>query len=675
MTNATNARTPGKVPVTRTVPKEKGRRILRRGWSCAAAMLMTAASGTAWAQEASGARSPQTVKKLPEVVVTATRLATPLEQVASSITVITADDIERNQFRTVPDALNAVPGLNVVASGPAGTVTSIFVRGTESNHTLVLIDGIEVNDPSTPGGAFDFAHLLLSDIERIEVLRGSQSTLYGSDAIGGVINIITRRGEGPPAFTGRLEGGSHGTFNQAAVISGAQGRFDYRLSVERFDTDGESITPARNRPAGAGDEDDGFESINASTKLGIRLGDGVRFNVIARYIDTESELDTSPEDPNAIQDTRQLFVRAEAEFALFDGVLESRLGVAYTDYDRENDDPADALSAAFSFAEFDGKKLKFDWQGDLYLVENHIVTLGLETEEEAADSSSAFSSGFRSRTSNDVGTNGAYAQLQSNFGDRLFTTVGVRADEHQRFGTEVTWRFAPAYIHRETGTKIKGSYGTGFKAPTLDQLFGASFFDPFGQIFRGNPNLQPESSRAFDVGFEQTLDEGRIAFGATYFDVEIDDLIAFNDTFSSLINLDEAETYGVEGFVSLRPTAKLGVRADYTITRSEDATTGFDLLRRPKHKASLTANYQVRQNAGLTASVVYTGRRKDIDSVTFARIVTPSYTVLNVAGSYRISETWRVFGRVNNVLDKDYQPADGFQGAGIGGVIGVQGSF
>ncbi len=609
-----------------------------------------------------------------ETVVTATRLPTPLEQVASSISVITAEDIERNQFRTVPDALNAVPGLNVVQSGPIGALTSVFVRGTESNHTLVLIDGIEINDPSTPDGAFDFANLLVTDIERIEVLRGSQSTLYGSDAIGGVINIITKRGEGPPAFTGRLEGGSHSTFNQAAEISGAQGRFDYRLSVDRFDTDGESITPARNRPVGAGDEDDGYESINASTKLGVEVSNDIRFNVIARYVDTESELDTSPEDPNATQETRQLFARAEAVFTLFEGAFENRIGVAYTDYDRENDDPADDISPAFSFSEFEGKKLKFDWQGNVYLGESHIVTLGLETEEEEADSISSFSSGFRAQTSNEVRTNAAYFQLQSSFGDRFFTTVGVRADDHERFGTEVTWRVAPTYIHRETGTKIKGSYGTGFKAPSLDQLFGASFFGLFG-IFQGNPNLKPETSRAFDVGFEQPLWDGRVAFGATYFDIEIEDLIDFNDTFTSLENVGKADTYGVEAFVNLLPTTELALRADYTFTRSENAETGFDLLRRPKHKASLTATYQLLENASITASIVYTGRRVDIDSNTFARISTPSYSVVNLAGSYRLSDRWRMFGRVNNLLDKDYEPADGFQGAGIGGLVGLRARF
>ena len=621
------------------------------------------------------AAAEEPVERLPEVVVTATRLPTPLEQVASSVTVITAEDIARNQFRTLSEALTAVPGLNVVQSGPTGTASSVFIRGTESNHTLVLIDGIEINDPSTPDGAFDFAHLLLGGVERIEVLRGSQSTLYGSDAIGGVINIITKRGEGPLAFAASLEGGSHRTFNQSASISGSQGRFDYRFNVDRFDTGGTSITPERNRPAGAGDEDDGFQNANLSGRFGLKLADNLRLNFVGRYVNDELELDTSPEDPNAVQDTRQLFARAEAQFSLFDGAFDNRLGVAYTDHDRENKDPADALSASFSFARFEGKKLKFDWQGNLYLVENHIITLGLETEEEKADSSSTFSSGFSSRTSNDTRTNAAYAQLQSSFADRFFTTLGVRVDDHEEFDTAVTWRLAPTYIHRETGTKLKGSYGTGFKAPGLDQLFGASFLDPFGQIFQGNPDLKPERSRAFDLGFEQALLAGRAAFGATYFDIEIEDLIDFNSTFTSLENVGQADIHGVEAFLSFRPIPKLGLRADYTYTRAEDTTTEADLLRRPKHKASVRANYQVLDNARLAASVVYTGRRKDIDSNTFARISTPSYTVINLAGSYRISETWRIFGRVNNLLDKDYEPADGFQGAGIGGFVGIRGIF
>jgi len=636
--------------------------------------LAAAALAVAAALPAAAETDAPPVAELPETVVTATRLPTPLEQVASTVTVITADEIARNQYRTLPEALRRVPGLNVVQSGPTGAVTSVFMRGTESNHTLVLIDGIEINDPSTPDGAFDFANILLSDVARIEVLRGSQSTLYGSDAIGGVINIITKRGQGPARASAAIEGGTQATFNQTAGIGGAVGRFDYRFSVEHFNTDGESITPKRNRPAGVSAEDDGFESIKASTRLGLQLTDNARVNLVAHYQFAQTDLDPSAEDPNALQNVHQFFGRASAEVGLFDGRFDNRFGVAYTDFNRNNSNPADAISSAFSSSTFRGKKLKFDWQGDIALAESHVLTLGLETEKEKSNSASAFSSGFSSETNNEARTNAAFAQIQSAFGDRLFATLGVRVDDHDRFNRKTTWRIAPTYIHRETGTKIKGSYGTGFKAPTLEQLFGRNFFGGFG-TFQGNPDLKPETSRAWDVGFEQPLFGDRLRFGATYFDIRIDDLIAFNDSFSSLINIDKAKTRGVEAFVSARPAPALLVRVDYTFTLAQDATTGFELLRRPHHKASLDIAYDVTENTQISASVLYTGRRTDIDSNTFQRIKTGGYTVVNLAGSYRLTDSVSLTARIDNLFDKSYEPADGFQAAGISALVGLKATF
>jgi vitamin B12 transporter len=609
-----------------------------------------------------------------EVVVTATRLPTPLEQVASTVSVITAADIERHQYRTLPDALDAVPGLNVVRTGQAGSATSVFVRGTESNHTLVLLDGMEIIDPSTPDGAFDFSDILLYDVDRIEILRGSQSTLYGSDAIGGVVNIITKRSRKPFDANASLEIGSHTTFNQTAGVGGRQGPLDFRLGIQRFSTEGESITPPRRRPPGT-EEDDGNENVNGLINLGLDVSDQVRLEAVGRYVNSETELDVRPEDPNAFRERREAFGRAGAQVTLFDGVFDNRFNAAYSNYDRESKDPPDVLSPAFSASRFEGSKLKFDWQGDLYLIDNHVLTLGAETEEEKADTASAFSSGFSSQTSRKVRTNAYFAQIQSALFERLFTAVGVRLDDHERFGGEVTWRVAPTYLHTETGTRLKGSYGTGFKAPTLVQLFGANFFLPFGQIFAGNPALQPEKSRAYDVGFEQPLFDRRLVFGATYFDIDIKNLIAFNSTFSSLVNVGRAETHGVEAFLDVRPWDIAGLRFDYTFTRSENPTTGTDLLRRPKHKGSATLRVVPFTNAELALSVVYTGRRKDISTINFAQISTSSYTLANLSASFQMTDTWRLFARVNNLFDKDFEPANGFNGQGLTGIVGLRGIF
>ncbi|MCW5729901.1 MAG: TonB-dependent receptor [Alphaproteobacteria bacterium] len=609
-----------------------------------------------------------------DIVVTATRIPLPAEQVASSVTVIDQAELERRQIRNVADAIRAAPGLYLAQNGGAGKQARAFLRGAESRHTLVLVDGIEIQDPSSPDGAYDFQHLDATDIERIEVLRGPQSSLYGSDAIGGVVNIITRRGKGPPAATASIEGGSFFTHAERAGISGSQGPFHYRLNVGYLRSEGTSVTPKRLRPAGARAERDGYENLTVSSRFGVDIADNAEINVALRYVDTESELDVRPEDPNSIERTNQFFGRVEGKASLFGDRLDSKLGFSYTLYDRRDRDPADRLSADFSRANNRSSKEKFDWQNDIRITDAHTLTLGLETERESARADSRFSSGFASRTDEDARTNAGFAQLQSGFFERFFVTGSVRVDDHENFAAEPTWRIAPAYLLRETGTKFKGSYGTGYRAPTLFQLHGASFFGNFG-IFNGNPDLKPETSRGFDVGFEQTLWQGRIVFGASYFQTRIRDLIDFNQTFSSLVNIDRTRTEGVESFISLRPFDSLEIRIDHTYADSKNEETDQQLLRRPRNKGSLAIDWRPVEKASVSLTGLHVGRRTDVDAVTFARKRTDAYTVFNLAGSYDILPSLTLFARIENLFDKDYEDPDGFRRPGIAAFGGLRARF
>src|SRR4051794_17346629 len=233
--------------------------------------------------QASAAQDNQVT--LPTIVVSPTTVPTPLDQIASSITVIAGQELERDHIKTVPDALRTVPGLNVVQTGAVGGQTSVFMRGTNSNHVKVLIDGVDVSDPSTPNGAFDFAHLLTGDVERIEVLRGPQSGLYGSDAIGGVIAITTKKGEGPPKVTGTLEAGSFGTFNQTARLSGSQGRFNYSFNVLHLRSTDSFVTPPDLLAPGGKRNKDSYDNRTYSTNLGVDLTDNLTANFVGRYSD------------------------------------------------------------------------------------------------------------------------------------------------------------------------------------------------------------------------------------------------------------------------------------------------------------------------------------------------------------------------------------------------------
>jgi vitamin B12 transporter len=637
----------------------------------ATAIAGLAASGGAWAQ--------QPPAKGPEVVVSATRISTPIEEVASSVTVITGEEMERRQQRSLADALRAAPGLYLAQSGGPGSTASLFMRGSNSNHTLVLIDGIEIQDASGATGAFRYEHLLVHDIERVEVLRGPQGTLYGSDAIGGVVNIITKRGAGPARYFASAEAGSFSTFNQYAGLSGGADRFDYAFNIGHFRTEGISVTPARLRGGAAG-EKDGYDNLGFSTRLGARLSDDLDVSLAARLTRTVADNDSNNfagEDPNAEERTRQFFARLQAKLNTFDGRFEHTLGLSHAAYRRRDADGADALTTDTANTRNDGDKAKIDWQGDYRFADGHTLTLGLESEKDSIDSASDLNdtvfgpstSRIDQSTRNDAG----FVQIASRFADRFFATVGLRRDEHERAGGKTTYRVAPAYVHRETGTKLKATYGTGFKAPTLSQLFESSQTS-FG-AFTGNPNLKPEESRGWDAGFEQSLFDNRIAFGSTYFRNDIDNLITFNSSFTSLANIAAAKIHGVESFVGLNLGKGLDLRLDHSFTVAEDAQTERELLRRPKHKASLTGYWQATGAAGFDLGVLHVGSRVDIDTVTFANKRMNSYTLVNLTGRYALSETWTFSARIDNLLDRDYEDPDGFQRPGVGAYAGVKARF
>ncbi|MCZ6720170.1 MAG: TonB-dependent receptor, partial [Proteobacteria bacterium] len=322
----------------------------------------------------------------------------------------------------------------------------------------------------------------------------------------------------------------------------------------------------------------------------------------------------------------------------------------------------------------DASKLKFDWQGDVYVLDDQIVTFGLETEEEEIDSNSQFSSGFTSATEEKARTDAAFVQGKFAYADRLFGTVGVRIDDHELFSSEETYRITGAYLLRETGTKLKATYGTGFKAPTLFQLFAVSSFFGF-RIFRGNPDLQPETSKGWDAGFEQSLFDRRLSFGATFFRNDIENLVESSPDFTTLINVGEAETWGVETYVAAELDENLTARADYSYIRAQDAIEGDELLRRPKHKASASVVYSPLPGVHVVLDTLFVGRRADIDAVTFARITDPSFSVTNLALAYEFLDGWRLFGRIENMFDRNYQDPDGFAQRGIGGFAGVSGTF
>lgn len=614
-------------------------------------MLMGVLVRPAWGQEK--------VIPLSEVVVTATLLETPRAQLTKAVTVITKDEIEERQLKTVEEALREVPAISVVRQGSVGSQTSIFLRGTNSDQTLVLIDGVRVATSTT--GGFDFADLPTDNIERIEIVRGPQSTLFGSDAFGGVINIITKKGEGKPTHTLSVEGGRHTTFREQLSSLGGFQFGDYSLTVSRLDSEGFL------------DHDD-YENTNISGKVGLDLGADARLGLFTRYIDSEKEL---PPVQGRSFDPNQVF---ERKFLQAGGSLEQEvstwfdysLSMAVTDTDAEFSDPTDALSpASFTFSETEAQVLNFKGQVNVRPLPWATMTAGGEWTREEADFSSR--SAFGTSQFDEAVTNGAFfgqGQLVL-FDNRLILVGGGRVDEHSDFGSAVTGQFSGAFLIHETGTKIKGSWGTGFHAPNLADLFFPGF---------ENPDLQPEEVEGFDVGVEQTLWEDRLWLEALYFESDLTNLFQFDSTTNRVENIAQASTKGVEISATLLPLPSLRVQASYSLVDAEDETTGRHLLRRPHDTVSGQVVYTFLNRVTASVTVLHVGTRKDQDFTTFParRVTLDPYTKVDLALSVVLLQDQgflrRLQGRVKieNLLDDDYEEAFGFPAPGVIYLIGLE---
>jgi len=607
--------------------------------------------------------APEGSTSLGPVVVTANRLPTPLADVASSITLITADDIAGKQETTLPDLLKDAPGLNVVQSGGPGGQTSVFMRGTNSNHVKVLVDGVDVSDPSTANGTFDFGQFLTSDIARVEVLRGPQSGLYGSDAIGGVINIVTKQGDGPPRFTADLEGGSFGAFNQSAGLSGSTGAFHFAADIAHLHSGATPVTPLDLLGPGEQRVDDSYDNITAGAKLGYDIASNFDLGLTARYTNTKllftgDNFDTGlPDTTHSEGDTRQYQTRGTAHLSLLGGRFEQTLGLAYSSITSTDVSPEDGTSYSV------GNRMKADWQGDVKLARGETLVLGAEHQRDA------ISQPLSASTTIDSG----YAELQSNPAPDLNTAVAVRYDANSGFGGQVTYRFAPTYLIEATGTRLKASVGTGFKAPTLSERF--QNFPSFG--FFGNPDLKPESSQGYDIGFEQSLlKDQRLRFGATWYHNTIKNLIDDNASFTSLANVGRAHTQGVESFIALRPVQTISLRVDYTYTEAEDDILQQQLLRRPRNKWTFDVRWQATRQFSLEANLLSVGSWTDGNrQFTIPRLTARGYTTVDLTAHYDVTQQVTIYGRITNLFDERYENPDGFLRPSRGVFAGVRAKF
>lgn len=623
---------------------------------------------------------------LPDTIVTATRIPTPAERVPAAITVITRQEIEERGYQSLAEALTAVPGMRLAPTGGLGQQTSGFLRGANSSHTLVLLDGVPVNDASGPSGAFDFGQDLLGLVERIEVLRGPASSLYGSQALGGVVNLVTRRPPPDRAFApfGEVAGGTQGTVRGGLGASGTVGQVDYLLGGQSLRTDGfDSI--ARRLATWTGKRD-AFTGYGATARLGWTPAEGTRLEALARWRQNSFGLDGFNDsyqlanDPNYRGQDQRFTGQLRGQTTLFGGAWQTGLRGFVTDDRRRYTNLPDALSGQFTNDVYRGRRSGVEWSNTLRLpgfgpAQDGALAFGLLHAAESTDSISDPGYGATTTRATQHST-GGYAHMQYRLWERLDLTGGLRHDTTTGFSDAATWRAGAVLAVPEAWSRLRASAGTGFRAPSLYERFGLSA----GYV--GNRALRPERSEDWEIGTETDLGS-HVTAGWTYFQSNVRKLInytALNAFTFTQSNIDRAKIHGAELALTLRPARWLETRAAWTITEAFDATTRLRLARRPEHVLSLTGRVQPLPGLVLAPTVLFTGRSPEGayasydnggNAYGYAR-TNRAGAVLNLAASYALRPEVTVFLEGRNLTNSRWEPVNGYATPGRSLLFGTR---
>jgi vitamin B12 transporter len=589
-----------------------------------------------------------------EVVVTASRIEEPLRYSPDSVTIITGEEIQKKGKKTVIDVLKDIPGISIVQYGSPGGSSSIYTRGTNNAHTLIMIDGMRVGDPMSTDGKMSIADLSTDNIERIEIVRGAQSVLYGSDAIGGVINIITKKGKGKPKFYLSAEGGSFKTFREKAGVSGSNDKVNYAASVSRLDM----------KRVSRADEDlgntekDYYHDTNISVRLDGQISETAKAGFSVRHSESSMDMDGGWPfaDNNEVQDTDITTISTNFDQDILDWWQHViKFGITETKREYTND-------GAFN-GTYKGTMKLASWQHNFFIREIDTVTAGFDYQEESGDVQNPWGNISEKK----VDTKSFFIQNKLTPFKGFSFTLGARHDDHQTFGNKSTYKGALAYFYENTGTKVRGSYGTGFHAPSLYQLYSSY----------GDTNLKPEESKGYDVGIDQELFDKKVLLSATYFHTKIDDLIDWNSVTSKYYNVGKVKTEGWETGFSVKPLTWLSFDIHYTYTEAKnedegDTNNGNDLIYRPKHAGGASLNIKPLEKLNLNLNAQYVGKRyREKDNSESM----PAYTLYNFAASYDVMEWLKIFGRVENLTDKKYQSIYKYGEPGIGFYGGVKVTF
>jgi vitamin B12 transporter len=605
----------------------------------------------------------QEAKRVDPVVVTATPVETPAEQLGAAVSVVAGEDFQTYHYPTVDEALRNVPGVEIRRSGAYGKTTSVTIRGANANQVQVLVDGLRVKSPTL--GQVDLSDISPDLIERIEVIRGAQSTLYGADAIGGVVNIITRKGKGGPLqATVRQEVGNYDTLASRATVYGAWKMLNYALSASHFESNGQF-------------QNDETDTHAISARIGATLPWNSTLDFVFRYNKNDIGVPVKGvfPGPQPINPIINRNARSQSETTILglEGKTrpvpwwETRGRLARYENSAGFQDPVDpGVTFDFpTFSQVNVERREAEWVNSFFIGKWSTSSVGLEHRREFGENHNTFRAVSE--------TQSVFFEQQLRFLERLFLTGGFRVEDSSVFGTTTTGRGSLAFLIKETGTRLRGSAGTGFRAPTFNDLFFPGF---------GNPDLQPEESLSYDFGVDQKLWNNRIRLGLTYFQNEFTNLIACciplpTAPFGGPFNVGRARSAGIEFTSEVDVLPNLVASLSYTYTDSENLATDRPLPREPRHRWNIGLTWEPLAKLSLFAQVHVVSEQFD----TFGEVYNSGYTRVDIGGTWRILERmgWlqrlELTARVQNLLDEGYAEVRGFPALGINALVGLRASF
>ena len=600
------------------------------------------------------------VYQLDPVVVTATKTPVPLTQTTSAVEVITEEDMQRRHSRTLVDAISLSQGLATFSSGGPGTNNTVRIRGGSSAQTLVLIDGAIVNSATL--GEFNFGTVTTDNIESVTVLRGAQSMLWGSDAVGGVVDIRTKRGTGDPVARIFSEYGSFNSIREGGSFAGQMGAVDFSATLTRWDMSKFSSVNYRRGAV----ERDAFRNWQASSLLGVKGPWDGRLELAFRWINNDIDLDNpstfgGPYDVFKAQSTGEQFIYSGSYHQPMTDWWDQKITLAHAqetlitqagDNQRSITTGLESTPGAFNNSDIRTKSNRIEWQSNFQIGKPFLLTIGYQFREQRGENKGTFSE-------KTLSSNAGFAQIQLNLFDRFFATGGLRQDSYNTFGDATTYRVTGAYLMKETATKIRTSYATGFRAPSINELYFPNY---------GNPNLKPEKSQSFDIGIDQVFWDKRVTLSAGYFWNRYRQLIvtAFDPAGCAPFtpfgfcaqNIGSAKSQGWEGSAKLilaegyRYMKLLDLQGQYTYTITRDLETGARLPRWPVHQGSVVLTYQPINPLSMTTTFRYVGSRFN---TTGDQQRLPDFYVINFSASYDITPSLQGYVRVDNILNRHYE--------------------